>query len=128
VSIVSPGQVKARVAADALKQVLLTLGLNAREAMNDEGPMEIVIRKGQDRVTVDVLDRGPGIPEKILPRIFDPFFTTKSQVQGVGLGLFTAEAVVRTYGGAIEAGNRTDGPGARFTLELPKVEEEANDA
>jgi C4-dicarboxylate-specific signal transduction histidine kinase len=108
-----------------LKQVLLNLGLNAREAMEDEGPIEIVIGQGESRearaVRVEVLDRGPGIAQEVLPRIFDPFFTTKSQVHGVGLGLFTAEAIVRTYGGRIQAANRTDGPGARFTLDLPEA-------
>ena len=122
VSVVSPGGMSARVAADSLKQVLLNLGLNAREAMHDEGPVEIVVEAAGERVKLDVLDRGPGIDEEILPRIFDPFFSTKTQVQGVGLGLFTAEAIVRTYGGRVEAANRIDGPGARFTVEFPTAE------
>jgi signal transduction histidine kinase len=123
VSVVSSAGAIARVAPDSLKQVLLNLGLNAREAMQDEGPMEIVVGEGEGKVTVEVLDRGPGIPEEILPRIFDPFFTTKAQVHGVGLGLFTAEAIVRTYGGRIGAANRSDGPGARFTIEFPAVDD-----
>jgi signal transduction histidine kinase len=121
VSVVSPGRAFARVAPDSLKQVLLNLGLNAREAMADEGPIEIVIGSRDGKVILEVYDRGPGIPEEILSRIFDPFFTTKSQVQGVGLGLFTAEAIVRTYGGRIEGANRSDGPGARFTIEFPEA-------
>ena len=126
VSVVSPGRAVARVAPDSLKQVLLNLGLNAREAMQDQGPMEIVVGVGAGKVRVEVLDRGPGVPENILSRIFDPFFTTKAQVHGVGLGLFTAEAIVRTYGGRIEAANRSDGPGARFTIEFLEVEEKAD--
>jgi signal transduction histidine kinase len=122
VSVVGSGSLHARVAADAMKQVLLNLGLNAREAMEDQGPIEIVLSGAAGRVRVEVLDRGPGIDEEILPRIFDPFFTTKKQVHGVGLGLFTAEAIVRTYGGRIEAANRGDGPGARFTIEFPEAE------
>ena len=43
----------------------------------------------------------------------------------MGLGLFTAEAIVRTYGGRIEAANRTDGPGARFSMEFPVAEAQA---
>lgn len=120
VSVVGSGPTVARVPPDSLKQVLLNLGLNAREAMRDQGPIEIIISAEDGRVRVEFLDRGPGIPPDILPRIFDPFFTTKSQVQGVGLGLFTAEAIVRTYGGRIEASNRADGPGARFTIEFPE--------
>ncbi len=120
VSVVSPGGTIARIAPDSLKQVLLNLGLNAREAMQDEGPIEIVVAEDEERVRIEVVDRGPGVRPDVLPRIFDPFFTTKSQVQGVGLGLFTAEAIVRTYGGRIQASNREDGPGARFTMELTK--------
>jgi signal transduction histidine kinase len=120
VSVVGKRGVVARIAPDSLKQVLLNLGLNAKEAMNDEGPMEIVVSKAGEKVRVEVLDRGGGIPTEILARVFDPFFTTKSQVQGVGLGLFTAEAIVRTFGGRIEASNREDGPGARFSVELPE--------
>jgi signal transduction histidine kinase len=121
VAVVASGEAVARVAPDALKQVLLNLGLNAREAMEDEGPMEIIVAGEQGRVRIEVLDRGPGIPPEILPRIFDPFFTTKSKVHGVGLGLFTAEALVRTYGGRIEGANRQDGPGARFSVEFPEA-------
>jgi signal transduction histidine kinase len=121
VSVVSSGPAMARVAPDSLKQVLLNLGMNAREAMGCDGPIEIVVGLDDERVTIEVYDRGPGIPEEVLPRMFDPFFTTKSQVQGVGLGLFTAEAIVRTYGGRIEGGNRADGPGARFTIQFPKA-------
>jgi signal transduction histidine kinase len=120
VSVVGAKGIVARIAPDSLKQVLLNLGLNAKEAMDGSGPMEIVLSRAKDRIRVEVLDRGPGIPMEILPRVFDPFFTTKSQVQGVGLGLFTAEAIVRTYGGRIEATNREDGPGARFSVELPE--------
>jgi len=126
VSVVSPEPLKARIAPDSLKQVLLNLGLNAREAMDDEGPIEVVSSREGGTIRLEVMDRGPGIPDEILPRIFDPFFTTKSQVQGVGLGLFTAEAIVRTYGGRIQASNRTEGPGARFTLELPEAEADSN--
>jgi len=122
VSVVCPPNIVARVSADSLKQVLLNLGLNAREAMEDEGPIEILAREREGKVRIEILDRGPGIDEKILPRIFDPFFTTKAQVHGVGLGLFTAEAIVRTYGGRIEASNRAAGPGARFTIEFPEAE------
>jgi signal transduction histidine kinase len=127
VSVVSRHEGSARVAPDSLKQVLLNLGLNAREAMNDEGPIEIVVSSRHGQVTIDFLDRGPGIDEDIISRIFDPFFTTKEQVQGVGLGLFTAEAIVRTYGGRITASNRSDGPGARFTVQLSEAEVERSE-
>jgi signal transduction histidine kinase len=120
VSVVGQGSPVAGISPDSLKQVLLNLGLNAQEAMGGEGPIELVIEATAEQVRIEVLDRGPGIPEEIMGRIFDPFFTTKDQVHGVGLGLFTSEAIVRTYGGRIEAANRADGPGARFVLNLPQ--------
>ena len=107
------------MAHEALKQVLFNLVLNAREASEDEGPVEVLVAPAGERVRIEVLDRGPGIEESVLSRIFDPFFTTKSDVHGVGLGLFTAEASVRTYGGRVKAENRNDGPGARFVVDLP---------
>ncbi len=123
VSVVGSDAIQARVATDSLKQVLLNLGLNAREAMGDEGPIEFIVSEVDGMAKIEVVDRGPGIEEAILPRIFDPFFTTKAQVHGVGLGLFTAEAIVRTYGGRIRANNRVDGPGAAFTIEFPIPDE-----
>ncbi len=110
---------RAAMSPEALKQVLFNLVLNAREASNGRGPVEILVKEADERVRIEVLDRGQGIDEEALPRIFDPFFTTKAKVHGVGLGLFTAEATVRTYGGRISAENRDDGPGARFTIDVP---------
>jgi len=68
---------------------------------------------------LEVVDRGPGIPEDVLPNIFDPFFTTKDAVTGVGLGLSVADGLVRRHGGRLEGANNEDGVGARFRIEMP---------
>jgi signal transduction histidine kinase len=121
---------RAAIAPDALKQVLLNLVQNAREALTERAPagpsdarpapgrVTITVRADAAKVMVDVADDGPGIPADVLPRIFDPFFTTKGAVHGVGLGLFVAEGLVRTAGGRLTATNRAAG-GAQFHLELP---------
>ena len=109
----------AGMAPDVLKQVLLSLAQNAREAMPEGGRLEIVIEDTTDGVRVEVRDDGPGIPEDVLPRVFDPFFTTKGDVHSVGLGLFIAEGLVRRSGGQIVASNREDRRGACFRIELP---------
>jgi signal transduction histidine kinase len=109
----------AAIGPDDLKQVLLALLDNAREAMPGGGLIEIRLGTRSGARTVDVVDTGPGIPPDVLPRIFDPLFTTKSGLDGVGLGLFVAEGVVRRHGGRLSAGNRTDGrTGAWFRVEL----------
>jgi signal transduction histidine kinase len=118
ISVVGGAGLRVGMPADALKQVLLNLLLNAREVA-EGAPIEVVVSREDDGARLEVLDRGPGIAVEALPRIFDPFFSTKDHVHGVGLGLFTAEGLVRTHGGRISAGNRTDGPGARFVIHLP---------
>jgi signal transduction histidine kinase len=127
--VVLPGTavpIEAAIAPDALKQVLLNLVQNAREAhalAEAIGPrppvhIELEIATHDQEVVIDVRDNGPGIEPAVLARIFDPFFTTKQAVHGVGLGLFVAEGLVRTAGGRLSAGNR-DGGGAWFRVELP---------
>jgi signal transduction histidine kinase len=117
---------EAAMAPDALKQVLLNLLQNSRDASTSDGPVNIRIATAivGSRVVIDVLDDGPGIPPDILHRVFDPFFTTKDAVHGVGLGLFVAEGLVRAAGGSIAARNARDDSGtayrgAWFHIELP---------
>lgn len=113
-------QAEAAVAPDSLKQVLLNLVQNAREAMEDRGRLELSVGRANDRAVIMVSDDGPGIEEHVLERIFDPFFTTKGHAHGVGLGLFVAEGIIRRHGGRIVAGNRDDGRGAVFRIELKR--------
>jgi len=117
--------VRMAVPPDALKQILFNLVENAREAAGGRDGVEIRVAAVPGAVRVEVLDRGPGISEEALPRLFDPFFTTKHAVHGVGLGLFVAEGLIRRYGGRMEASNRDDGPGARFRVEAPPADQEA---
>ncbi|MGI9628714.1 MAG: ATP-binding protein [Longimicrobiales bacterium] len=121
VAVIGGASTPAQLPSDALKQVLLNLVLNAREARPGT-PVEIVISDDSDgsgSATIEVLDRGPGISDENMDRIFDPFFSTKDKVRGVGLGLFMADAMIRSYRGSIRAENRLDGPGARFMIEVP---------
>jgi signal transduction histidine kinase len=111
------------VAPDALKQVLLNLVQNAREAVTQSGKgtphIVIDIRDTSDGVAVRVSDNGPGVPPQLRTRIFDPFFTTKGAVDGVGLGLFVAEGLVRSAGGRLSLEEDQSTGGATFTMHLP---------
>ncbi|MGZ3433063.1 MAG: ATP-binding protein [Isosphaeraceae bacterium] len=64
-----------------------------------------------------VADTGPGLAPEALGHLFEPFFTTKAE--GTGLGLAIAREIALAHRGDLFAANRTDRPGAIFTLTLP---------
>jgi hypothetical protein len=102
-----------------LQQVFLNLFMNARDAMEPRGVLEVVTRAGEN-VVVDVIDTGHGIAPEHLSRIYDPFFTTKSAKKGTGLGLSVTYGIIQEHGGAIEAISRPGG-GTCFRLEFPPI-------
>ncbi|MDH3270614.1 MAG: HAMP domain-containing histidine kinase [Gemmatimonadota bacterium] len=120
INVDAPDSAPAEIPGDSLKQVLLNLFQNAQDAMGDRGVIDVRVTSTAGNVRIDVVDSGPGITDEALPQLFDPFFTTKADVQGVGLGLFTAAGIVRTHGGRIAAANRSDRSGARLTVEVPQ--------
>ncbi|HEY2514152.1 MAG TPA: HAMP domain-containing sensor histidine kinase [Polyangiaceae bacterium] len=99
-----------------LRQALLNLLRNAREAMPDGGRIDVRVGAEAMSVFIDVADRGGGIPEDIRARVFDPFFSTKGE--GTGLGLAITRQIVEAHGGAVTCDSR-EGGGTRFRLALP---------
>jgi signal transduction histidine kinase len=109
-----------------LEQVLLNLLINARQAMLGRGGALTI--KGfrnptHPEVLIQVIDDGPGIPDKLLPRIFEPFFTTKGtarkgEAKGTGLGLAICKEIVEHHKGRIEVESEV-GQGSTFTIILP---------
>lgn len=114
--------VVAAIGGDALRQVLVNLVRNAREALasapNVGDTVTILVQSAGEMARIEVADNGPGIPVHVLPRIFDPFVSTKEGARGVGLGLYVAESTIRSAGGSIIAHNLPNG-GAAFMIELP---------
>ncbi len=100
-----------------LCQVFLNLVLNAADAMNGRGRIEIDAVAGGDVVEVSLVDTGTGIAPEDLASVFDPFFTTKAPGAGSGLGLAITHSIVESFGGTISAGN-SGGKGAVFRLHL----------
>jgi signal transduction histidine kinase len=109
-----------RVLADVaqLRQLLLNLLRNAREAMPSGGALRVVTRGAEGCVEVEVRDTGPGIPPERRARIFDPFFTTKAR--GTGLGLAMAQEIAQEHGGQLVCESAV-GQGTVFTLRLPSA-------
>jgi PAS domain S-box-containing protein len=114
--------------AGKLQQVFLNLFINARDAMEHAGVeqaggkavLEVVSRRGDNGVEIDVIDTGHGIAPEHLSRIYDPFFTTKSAKKGTGLGLSVTYGIIQEHGGAIEASSKP-GEGTCFHLEFPAL-------
>jgi PAS domain S-box-containing protein len=119
-----------------LHQVLTNLCVNARDAMPSGGRLRITAANGRldgeaarahdglppgPYVVLQVEDTGTGIPADILGRIFEPFYTTKEVGKGTGLGLATAQNIVRNHGGRIGV-ESTVGQGTRFTVYLPAAD------
>ncbi len=107
------------------QQVLLNVGQNAADAMSNTGQLTIrsfVPDSTGGWVEISVADSGPGIDPSVIDTIFDPFVTTKALGAGTGLGLATSYTTVTTAGGTISASNNADGPGATFTIRLPRAE------
>ncbi len=117
--------------AGQLQQVLMNLIGNARQAIMLEGKAGTIrlrtARMGDSRITLQVMDDGPGIPQAILARIFDPFFTTKPAGVGTGLGLAIVLSVVREHGGQVGVSSPQEG-GSVFTVEFPVAAESFIDA
>lgn len=105
-----------------LQQVILNVGMNAIDAMQnvfpDERILTLRIRQQDDEAIVSIEDTGKGIPQGNLNSIFKAFVTTK--VQGTGLGLSIARTIIETYGGRIWAENREQG-GAVFHFALKLI-------
>jgi signal transduction histidine kinase len=99
-----------------IRQALLNLLRNAREAMPDGGTIDLTARSEGMSVVIAVEDRGVGIPEDIRARVFDPFFSTKGE--GTGLGLAITRQIVEAHGGSLACEPR-DGGGTIFRLSLP---------
>ena len=95
--------------AGKLQQVFLNLFLNARDAMEGGGRLEVRTAPDEAGARVEVSDDGPGIPPEHLSRIYDPFFTTKGARKGTGLGLSVTYGIMQEHGGFIKASNSPRG-------------------
>ncbi|RMG90876.1 MAG: hypothetical protein D6708_07900 [Candidatus Dadabacteria bacterium] len=110
-----------------LQQVLLNLCVNAAQAMEGNGRIEIKVERAGGAARLTVEDEGPGVPVELRERIFEPFFTTRSGRGGTGIGLATVRRIVGDeLGGSIRVRNRPAG-GACFEVVLPLAEDRPAD-
>ncbi len=106
-----------------IRQVWLNLILNAVEAMEDDGVLEISILEAEGQVIIKIKDTGCGIAPVDIPKLFDPFFTTKKVGRGTGLGLHLVYNTIGKHHGQIDVQSEL-GKGSTFTVCLPLVKTE----
>lgn len=99
-----------------IRQVLLNLLKNAREAMPEGGSVRLAVRTAENGLLMSVADDGSGMTEEQRARIFDPFYTTKAR--GTGLGLPLSQQIVVAHGGTIRCESAA-GEGTVFEIWLP---------
>ncbi len=104
----------------ALRQVWTHLIMNALQAVQQNGRLEVALRTVDKHIEIKVSDNGPGMPDEILHRIFDPFFTTRTSGEGSGMGLSIVKNIIEKHQGSIEV-QTTLGEGSTFTVYLPYV-------
>ncbi len=122
-----------RVDPVQFEQVLMNLCINARDAMDGHGRLDIELYHHEcpecvctscrksfqgSQIVLTVSDTGSGISQDALDRIFEPFFTTKEVGKGSGMGLAMVHGIVHEYGGHVVVENRRD-HGVRFHIMFP---------
>ncbi|QXE91014.1 sensor histidine kinase KdpD [Geomonas subterranea] len=103
-----------------MTQVLVNLIDNALKYAPRDRIVELTAGATDGRVTLEIADRGPGVPPEDLARIFDKFYRVPvpEGAGGTGLGLSICKGIVEAHGGEIRADNRNGG-GLKVTIELP---------
>lgn len=108
--------------AEMLRQLVLHLVANAKEAMPKGGVLTLATRlaspQGRPHIVLQVADTGAGMDEEVRRHLFEPFFTTKRARIGGGLGLTSVLGLVHQQGGHIDVASEP-GKGSTFTIHLP---------
>lgn len=116
-------------------RVIVNLSNNAFDAMREkqnsghkgqgagEYTPKLTVRTKSDsgRVTIEIEDNGPGIPEEMKEKILQPFFTTKKGTAGTGLGLSITNDIIKAHGGQLSIAE-TDETGTTFRIELRELQ------
>jgi signal transduction histidine kinase/CheY-like chemotaxis protein len=132
-------ELKAQILPVHLHQIILNLGINARDAIGEYGKIDITLASQHvtrqvcsscqlqyagEFVKLTIHDTGSGIAEHIQKNIFNPFFTTKGVGKGTGMGLSVVHGLVHALGGHIRVESKP-GKGTALSILLPLAASEA---
>lgn len=125
VEFVHGGPVRLHTHGLLVQQILSNLVVNAAEATEGRGRIEVRLSDSTQKVTLEVHDDGPGVPAERRERIFDSLESTKPD--GSGMGLFSVRSCAAALGGSVEVGESPLG-GACFRVHLPEMPREPRGA
>lgn len=118
-----------------IEQVIINIVTNARDAMPNGGPLNILTDKvfvddsfvgrheggeAGNYAVIKISDKGTGMGEETKAKIFEPFFTTKEVGKGTGLGLAVVYGIIQQHKGMISVESES-GSGTAFTIYLPLI-------
>jgi len=118
-----------RAILNLINNAFYAVGEKAKQNIPGYEPTVLVTSKrAGDKIELEIIDNGNGIPQMIIDKIFQPFFTTKPTGEGTGLGLSLAYDIVKAHGGNIKVETNEGGglpaealakPGSEFIIQLP---------
>ncbi|MDZ4725079.1 MAG: response regulator [Leptospira sp.] len=111
-----------RVSSDQFSILLTNLLLNAADATNNSGTIQLTIEPSAKQIKLHVHDDGIGMTDEVMSKIFDPYFTTKELGKGTGLGLFVVKQITDTFGIQIDIKSKLN-HGTTFSLSFERVSE-----
>lgn len=113
----SPPEITISCDPRKVQQVVLNLVINAIDAMENKGRIELCAAIAGNEFCLQVRDQGPGIPEQLREHIFTPFFSTKPAGKGTGIGLAFSRSTIEKHGGTLRLLETFDG--ACFEICIP---------
>ncbi len=125
-SVSDADDINVKADREQLSRAIINLIKNGIQSIpeNQEGKIEITLRRKDNKAIIEVKDNGQGIPEEIRTKLFSPSFTTKSS--GMGLGLAIVKNIVTNFKGQIWYNTKL-GIGTIFFIEIPIYENEITD-
>lgn len=108
-----------RCSENQIKQAVIAILLNASEAMNEHGEIQMrTSNPDAGSILLEITDNGSGIAPDDLPHVFEPFFSGKEKVSGIGMGLAVVHGIVQSHDGSVEVQSEL-GIGTTLSILLP---------
>ncbi|MCW7469219.1 hybrid sensor histidine kinase/response regulator [Leptospira kanakyensis] len=118
----SENEIPIRMNSDQFALLLSNILLNAADATNNIGTIEIISYLDTKNAHLIITDDGEGMSTETLDKIYEPYFTTKELGKGTGLGMFVVKQIVDNFEIQLEI-ESTTGKGSKFHFIFPKVSE-----